>query len=78
MSTVPVPLMLSTDRELPDRTAGPFEEAGEHEVADVMRQVHESLRLSGLSADDALIRLATIEPFGRFPQLLQTFADEGA
>ncbi len=76
--TVPVPLILSTDREMPDRTAGPFEEASEHEVADVMRQVFESLRLTGLSADDALLRLATIEPFGRFPQLLQIFTDEGA
>jgi hypothetical protein len=75
--TIPVPLITITDRERPDQTIGPFEASKESEILEVMRQVHHSLRASGLSQKDALLRLAHFEPFPRFPQLLQTIAEEG-
>jgi hypothetical protein len=74
--TIPVPLILTTDREMPDRTVGPFEASQEREILEVMRQVYASLKVGGLSDGDALLRLAQIEPFGRFPQLLQILAEE--
>ena len=74
--TIPVPLITITDREKPDQTIGPFETAKESEILEVMRQVFISLRTSGLSRKDALLRLAHFEPFPRFPQLLQAIAEE--
>jgi Histidine kinase-, DNA gyrase B-, and HSP90-like ATPase len=74
--TVPVPLITITDRERPDQTVGPFEAAKEGEILDVMRQVFAALRASGFSRKDAVSRLGSMEPFPRFPQLLQTIAEE--
>ncbi len=74
--TVPVPLITITDREKPDQTAGPFETAKERETLEVMRQVFSALRAGGFSRRDALSRLGSMEPFPRFPQLLQTIAEE--
>lgn len=74
--TIPVPLITITDREKPDQTIGPFEAAKESEIVEVMRQVLASLRASGLSRKDALLRLAHFEPFPRFPQLLQAVHEE--
>jgi hypothetical protein len=74
--TIPVPLITITDREKPDQTVGPFEKSKESEILEVMRQVFVSLRASGLSRKDALLRLAHFEPFPRFPELLQTIQEE--
>jgi hypothetical protein len=74
--TIPVPLITITDREKPDQTIGPFEAAKESEILEVMRQVFASLQASGLSRKDALLRLGHFEPFPRFPQLLQTIAED--
>ena len=74
--TIPVPLIMTTDREMPDRTLGPFEATRESEILEVMRQVFASLRVGGLSQNDSLLRVAQIEPFGRFPQLLQSLKEE--
>jgi hypothetical protein len=41
-----------------------------------MRQVLASLKAGGLSPNDALLRVAHIEPFGRFPDLLQCLREE--
>lgn len=74
--TVPVHLITITDRERPDQTVGHFEAAKEAEILDVMRQVFAALRASGLSQKEAVSRLGSMEPFPRFPQLLQTIAEE--
>lgn len=74
--TIPVPLITITDREKPDQTIGPFEAAKESDILEVMRQVLASLCTSGLSREEALLRLAHFEPFPRFPQLLQAVQEE--
>jgi len=74
--TIPVPLIMTSDREMPDRTLGPFEVAKEVEILEVMRQVFASLRAGGLSQSDALLRMPKIEPFGRFPLLLQALTED--
>ena len=72
------PLITTTDREMPDRTIGPFEAAKESDILEVMRQVFAALMAGGLSRADALLRLSHIEPFGGFPQLLQVLQEEHA
>ena len=74
--TIPVPLITTTDREMPDLTIGPFEVAKDSEILEVMLQVFAALMAGGLSRRDALLRLANIEPFGSFPQFLQTLKEE--
>jgi hypothetical protein len=74
--TIPVPLITITDRERPDQTIGPFETAKESEILEVMRQVFLSLRSSGMTRKDALLRLAHFEPFPRFPELLQIMEED--
>ena len=74
--TIPVPLITITGREKPDQTIGPFEKSRESEILEVMRQVFASLRASGLSRKEALLRLAHFEPFPRFPELLQTIHEK--
>ncbi len=74
--TIPVPLIMTTDREMPDRTLGPFEAAIESDLMEVMHQVHAALVAGGLSKEDAMLRLSTFEPFGSFPSLLQSIREE--
>lgn len=74
--TIPVPLITTTDREMPDRTIGPFQAAKDAEIIEVMRQVFAALIAGGLSRNDALLRLANIEPFGSFPHFRQTLKEE--
>lgn len=74
--TIPVPLIMTTDREMPDRTLGPFEAAKETDILEVMRQVHAALIAGGLSQTDALLRLCNFEPFDSFPSLLQSLKEE--
>jgi hypothetical protein len=74
--TIPIPLIMSTDREMPDTSTAPFESSKTSEIAEIMRQVFASLLSSGLSRPEALDRLGTIEPFGQFPELLQLLDEE--
>jgi hypothetical protein len=73
--TVPVPLIMVTDREKPDRTMGPFEGAKGSEVLAIMEKAYEALIASNYSAGDAFDRLCGMEPFSRFPAELQTVAE---
>ena len=73
--TIPIPLILITDREKPDQTVGPFEQARDSEILEIMRQVIKSNIGSGLSSKDALAMLVRMEPFCRFPHLLQTLTE---
>lgn len=74
--TMPIPLITITEREKPDQTISPFEITKDRETLDIMRQVLAALQSNGLSKTDALKRLSTMEPFPRFPQLLQTIMEE--
>lgn len=74
--TMPIPLITITDHEKPDLTIGPFETTKDRETLEVMRQVLGALLHSGFSINDALKRLGAMEPFPRFPQLLQIIIEE--
>ncbi len=74
--TMPIPLITITEREKPDLTTGPFETTKDKETLEVMRQILAALRSSGLSKNDSIKRLGSMEPFPQFPQLLQAVAEE--
>lgn len=74
--TLPVPLIMVTDREKPDRTMGPFEGAKGTEVLAIMEKAFESLTATNYSPRDAFERLCGMEPFPRFQAELETFAEK--
>ncbi len=74
--TIPIPLMLITDRESPDQAGSPFENSSAVEILEVMTQVLASLRSQGLPHDTALSALAQFEPFQRFPELVHRLEEK--
>jgi hypothetical protein len=73
--TLPVPLIMVTDREKPDRTIGPFEGAKSAEILAVMMQAFAALTATGYSPREAFSRLRGMEPFPRFAAELEIFRE---
>ena len=71
--TVPTPLISIKDSEEPTAHAAPFEGASADEVLALMQAVYAAMIANGQRPDDARRRLGLIEPFDRFPELLETF-----
>jgi len=70
--TVPVPLIYIQTAEQPKAHAEPFETVSTAHVRAVMQQVFKALVGSGHNPEDARRRMALIDPFDRFPDLLET------
>jgi hypothetical protein len=71
--TVPTPLITMNSSEEPTLQSTPFEGVAASEVLRTMASVYTAMRELGQSKEDALRRLAHVEPFDRFPELLATF-----
>ena len=71
--TVPTPLISISSSEEPAAQAGPFEGIAASEILKTMASIYKAMRDFGQSKEDALRRLAHMEPFDRFPELLATF-----
>ena len=74
--TVPLPLIAINNAEDPQGHAAPFEQAATHQVQAVMRQVYRALIQAGHSPAQARLRLAQMDAFEGFPQLLATLDEE--
>jgi hypothetical protein len=74
--TVPVPLITIANSEDPQGHAAPFEQAPTHQVQAVMRQVYQALLEGGHSPAEARNRLAQMDAFEGFPELLATLDEE--
>lgn len=74
--TVPTPLISIREAEEPKSHGAPFEGDSSAEVMKIMRATYDAMIARGQSREDALRRLAHIEPFDRFPELLETFGPE--
>lgn len=70
--TVPVPLIYINTAEQPQAHAGPFETASTVQVRTIMEQVFDALIGSGHTPEEARRKMAHIDPFDRFPELLET------
>lgn len=73
--TVPHAHITVQNAEQPRSLQGPFENATEAQVREVMRDALRCLRAGGYSQDEAVRRLSTLWPFELFPALLQTIAE---
>jgi len=74
--TVPVPMILLDGTEHPDQHARAFDDVPSPEVLEVMDRIYRVLRRGGLPAPQARERLAAMEPFDRFPDLVMSLNDQ--
>jgi hypothetical protein len=72
--TVPAPLISLQSSQAPDEQALPFDGATS-EVAGLLQRLFDSLRASGLTREEARVRLAAIEPFNHFAELIAILED---
>lgn len=75
--TVPAQLISLRSSQAPDEQALPFEDAT-GEVTELLQRLYESLRSSGLNHEEARDRLAALEPFNHFAELIATLEDAPA
>ncbi len=68
--TVPTAAIAIDHSEHPDDQASPFEITTDKETQEVMVAVYRALVLSGLSREDARARLASMDDFRNYPELL--------
>jgi hypothetical protein len=74
--TVPVPLLTITNSEHPDQHCPPFEGSSAKEIQKLLSLVYEAMLDSKVTPTVALERLRTMEPFDRFPELVETFKEQ--
>lgn len=72
--TVPTALITMTHNENELAQSGAFETA-QADVVIVLRQVYEALLKSGLASKEAIQRLGSMEPFGRYPEAIGALAE---
>lgn len=75
--TVPVSTITIDSAESPDQQHLPFEGA-QAELTDVAREVYRYLVASGVTSVEARRRIAGMEPFHHFPEILAVLAEEFA
>ena len=73
--TVPFPHISIINSEKPNSLAGPFEQAHESQILEVMKEAFDSLIASGYGVPEAADRLRTIWPFELFPAVLQSLVE---
>jgi hypothetical protein len=73
--TVPTALITMSQNEDEAAQAAPFE-AATKDVVKVMVEVFQALQKSGLSRQESVERLALMEPFGRFPDIIATLVEQ--
>src|SRR5205807_707680 len=73
--TVPIPTIALDASLRPDDQSQPFDHAASREVLDVMRSIYSAILGQGLKTDAALNRVAVMEPFNKFPELVQVLRE---
>jgi len=73
--TVPVQQIWIDSSTDPEKHSQPFEDIPSREVVEVMTQVYQALRKSGLSPQQARDRILSMEPFQHFEALVQSLSD---
>ena len=74
--TVPVQQIWIDNSTEPDKQAQPFDGTPSEEVVEVMLQIYQALRNSGMTQDQARDRILTMEPFQHFEILAKTLSDQ--
>jgi hypothetical protein len=73
--TVPVPLLAITNSEQPDKHSAPFEDTLPKEIIRLLGLVYQAMRDSKVPHARAIERLRVMEPFDRFPELVQSLEE---
>lgn len=73
--TVPSPLIAIDHSEKPGDQAGPFEEAREGEIREVLLEVYRVLRASGVGGERAREQILNMEPFRDYHELLASIEE---
>ncbi len=68
--TIPSPFIVINNAETPDSFGIPYETAPE-EVKEIAKKVFESLIKGGLSSKEATERILSMEPFDRYPEIIE-------
>ena len=74
--TVPVPQILIDGSENPNKHARPFEQKPSSRLPEVLKEMYQSLLLAGFTRTAAKLRLAALEPFNQYPELLAALDEE--
>lgn len=74
--TVPIPSMAVDSTEYPDAQPVPFERVPSSQVSDVLRVVLTSFLAKGISRAEAVKRLHSMEPFDRYPELIEALSED--
>jgi hypothetical protein len=74
--TVPVPLIGVSIAQTSDEPATPFEGVPSKELALVLRETLQSMVAKGVRANEAVERLATVEPFSNYPALIAELSEQ--
>jgi len=74
--TVPVPQILIDGAEHPDKHTKPFEHKPPARMQELMKEMYQGLLHTGLTRTEAKLRLAALEPFHHYPELLASLDQE--
>jgi hypothetical protein len=74
--TVPIPLLAITNSEHPDKHPTPLEGSSAKGILVLLDQVYQAMRESGVPHSTAIDRLRVMEPFDRFPELVESFREQ--
>ena len=74
--TVPVPLLAITNSEHPDKHGLPFEDSSAKEISALLRRVYDAMLESKVPRATAMERLRVMEPFDRYPELVESLAEQ--
>ena len=74
--TVPVPLLAITNSEHPDKHRLPFEDSLCEGVSALLRRVYDAMLESKIPRATAMERLRVMEPFDRYPELVESLAEQ--
>lgn len=74
--TVPIPLIAIDHAETPDQQASPLEGVHAADVRELILQMEEQLRATGLSGSELARVLLSMEPFDRFPEIVAAALDD--
>lgn len=73
--TVPVPTITMDSAENPDKLEKPFENTSTTVLQGVLRETYQVLRESGFTHSQARLRIASLEPFHNYPELVACLDD---
>ena len=74
--TVPGPAIISKENQYPDSMVRPFENRPSEEIVILMKELFKGWRKEGMADNAAKRKLLMTEPFGDYPQLIETLTDE--